>query len=101
MHLGVVEFTLSDGTVLAGPVHQANLEGDAGTPLASVLDLASAYKQFALSPKCRMMSIVTLKDPASNQCKCFEGRVLPFGATASVVHFNRIARFCKLWGSNA
>ena len=107
VHSGVVEFTLSDGTVLAGPVHPANLEGDAGTPLASVLDLASAYKQFALSPKCRLMSIVTLKDPASNQCKCFEGRVLPFGATASVVHFNRIARFLQavgfqcliLWGN--
>ena len=98
VHLGSVEFTLSDGTVLSGPVYPANLEGDAGAPLASVLDLASAYKQFALSPKCRLMSIVTLKDPTSNQCKCFEGRVLPFGATASVVHYNRIARFLQAVG---
>ena len=33
-----------------------------------------------------------LKDPENQTIQCFEGRVLPFGATASVVHFNRCSR---------
>ena len=101
------EFVLSDGRVLSGPVHPANLSGDQGLPLISVLDLSSAYKQFAISPKCRRMSVIIVRDPGSGECKCFEGRVLPFGATASVVHFNRISRLVQaigfqcgiLWGN--
>eukprot|EP00435_Cladocopium_sp_Y103_P052388 s1758_g16.t1 len=104
---GHVDFRLSDGNHLTGPVHPLNLQGDNGTPMVSVLDLSSAYKQFALSPKCRRMSVISIRDPEGGQCMCFEGRVLPFGATASVVHFNRIARLVQavgfrcgiLWGN--
>eukprot|EP00435_Cladocopium_sp_Y103_P041572 s3385_g11.t1 len=104
---GHVDFRLSDGNHLTGPVHPLNLQGDNGTPMVSVLDLSSAYKQFALSPICRRMSVISIRDPVSGQCMCFEGRVLPFGATASVVHFNRIARLVQavgfrcgiLWGN--
>ena len=88
-------------------LHEAYRNVDDGKPVISVLDLASAYKQFALSPSCRLMSIITLREPSTGQCECFEGRVLPFGATASVVHFNRISRFLQaigfqclvLWGN--
>ena len=98
---------LSSGEVLRGPVHSSLLQDDAWKPLISVLDLASAYKQLALHPSCRIFSIVTLKDPATSKLLCFEGRVLPFGAVASVVHFNRLSRFLQavgfhldlLWGN--
>ena len=48
-----------------------------------------------------------MKDPTTGAVMCFEGRVLPFGATASVVHFNRISKLLHaigfkldlLWGS--
>ena len=107
LHRGHVEFVLSSGKVLAGPVHPANLASGRGMPLVSVLDLSSAYKQFAISPRSRRMSVITLQDPKTKECMCFEGRVLPFGATASVVHFNRISRLVQavgfrcgvLWGN--
>ena len=107
LHEGTVEFFLSDGSVLSGRLHEAYRNVDDGKPVISVLDLASAYKQFALSPSCRLMSIITLREPSTGQCKCFEGRVLPFGATASVVHFHRISKFLQaigfqclvLWGN--
>ena len=98
LHLGRAEFTLSSGKTLAGPVHPANLVEGRGSPLISVLDLSSAYKQFAISPKSRRMSIIALQNPADKQCMCFESRVLPFGATASVVHFNRISRLLQAVG---
>ena len=95
---GRVTFELKDGVKLDAPVHGAYLDGNAGYPLLSVLDLANAYKQFALHPDCRRYSMVTLKNPKDNTIQCFEGRVLPFGATASVVHFNRCARLIQHLG---
>lgn len=85
---GRVCFKLKTGEVLDGPLHCAYAESGAGQPLVSVLDLSNAYKQFAIKPDCRRYSVVTLKNPADGSVQCFEGRVLPFGATASVVHFN-------------
>ena len=54
-----------------------------------MLDLSNAYKQLALHPDCRRYSVVVLKHPTEQSIQCFEGRVLPFGAIASVVHFDR------------
>ena len=93
--LGRVSFQLKDGTWLDAPVHKAFLEGSNGQPLLSVLDLSNAYKQFALHPDCRRYSIVTLRNPVDQTVQCFEGRVLPFGATASVVHFNKCSRLLQ------
>ena len=101
LSLGYVSFRRSDGTLLQGKVNQAYLEGGAGQPLLSVLDLSSAYKQFAIRPDCRRLSVITLKDPSDGLCKCFIGNVLPFGATASVVHFNRISRLVHFIGLSA
>ena len=104
---GKVCFRLSSGALLEGDVHPEYLEATAGRPLLSVLDLSSAYKQFAIGKKSRRLAVVTLKDPLDGCGKCFLGNVLPFGAAASVVHFNRISRLVHhiglhagvLWGS--
>ena len=69
--------------------------------------LSNAYKQLPLHPSCRIYSIVTLLNPETSEPACFEGKVLPFGSTASVVHFNRCSRLlqcvgwhlCILWGN--
>lgn len=91
---GRVSFTLSDGKLLEGALH-SSMRGDLGLPGLCILDLSNAYKQLPLHPHDRRYSITTLKDPASGEPACFEGKVLPFGATASVVHFNRCARFLQ------
>ena len=90
-----VTFHLKDGTTLDAPVHSAYLDGSHGQPLISVLDLSNAYKQFALHPECRKYSVIALRSPVDKSLQCFEGRVLPFGATASVVHFNRCSRLLQ------
>ena len=90
-----VTFHLKDGTTLDAPVHSAYLDGSHGQPLISVLDLSNACKQFALHPECRKYSVIALRSPVDKSLQCFEGRVLPFGATASVVHFNRCSRLLQ------
>ncbi|CAE6937525.1 dlpC [Symbiodinium sp. KB8] len=58
-------------------------------------DLKNAYRQIALNPLSRAYSIVALLDPTSGDLGLFEGKALPFGSTASVLHFNRLSRL--LW----
>ena len=69
-----------------------------GVPMLCVLDLSNAYKQLPLHPSCRKYSIVTLLNPETSEPACFEGKVLPFGSTASVVHFNRCSRLLQCIG---
>ena len=104
---GEVCLQLASGEVLRGPLHSSLQDADNSKPLVSVLDLSSAYKQLALHPASRKYSIVTLKNPSNGATACFEGRVLPFGATSSVVNFNRVSRLLQrvgfeldlLWGN--
>lgn len=51
------EVTLSSGEVLSGGVHGAWVE-DAAASLLTTMDLHSAYKQLALSPAARAMSVI-------------------------------------------
>ena len=53
------------------------------------MDLKAAYKQLPIKPEHRKICVVTVRDPADGLPKGFPCRVLPFGATASVGHFNR------------
>ena len=89
---GTASFVLSTGEKLEAPVSRTLLEDELWDPVATVLDLSSAYKQFAIHPSDRRYSIICMTMPSTKEVRCFEGRVLPFGATASVVHFNRISR---------
>lgn len=95
---GKVRLHLQDGSLLEGDQHADWRAGGNGELMLCVLDLSNAYKQLPLSPSCRKYSIVTLLDPHTGEPACFEGRVLPFGSTASVVHFNRCARLIQCIG---
>ena len=64
-------------------------------PRLCTFDLKNAYRQIALNPLSRAYSIVALLDPTSGDLGLFEGKALPFGSTASVLHFNRLSRL--LW----
>ena len=88
---GACDVTLSSGEVLSGSVHGAWVD-EAAAPLLTTMDLHSAYKQLALSPAARAMSVIVLLNPTTMSAGCFVGKALPFGSTASVIFFNRIAR---------
>ena len=100
-----MDFCLNDGGRLQGPVHAAWKELDPYL-LTTAFDLESAYKQLALHPDEYNCSVVTLKSPSSGKPACFLMRTLPCGSTASVLHFNRVARLWRLgielnlWWSN-
>ena len=87
---GAVDFVLSSGEKLTGKVHPD--WSKAGTSLqVATLDLKSAYKQLPLSTTDFDKTVVTLKDPTSQEVHCFIMRSLPFGALASVYHFLRVS----------
>ena len=64
-------------------------------PLVKTLDLKSAYKQLALNDLEARKSVICLKCPDDGRVYGFVCKTLPFGAVASVLHFNRFARFLK------
>ena len=86
-----VRVGLSSGMVLEGKKCE-EFRG-AGLCLSGrCLDLKSAYKQLALSPADRSCAVIAVLDPEVNRVKYFVSYVLPFGATGSVMAFNRAAR---------
>ena len=64
--------------------------------LGRCLDLANAYKQFAVSPSSLAHSAIAVPNMEGGEPDIYFTRVLPFGATASVYHFLRIAETLKL-----
>ena len=88
---GDVSFTLQDGTVLRGKVHSAWGDVEKVKPLSKTYDLKSAYKQMALHPSERKKAFIILREPASREVKAFVCNTLPFGSSASVLHFNRVS----------
>ena len=64
--------------------------------LGRCLDLANAYKQFAVSPSSLAHSAIAVPNMDGGRPDIYFTRVLPFGATASVYHFLRIAETLKL-----
>ena len=88
---GRVSMTLTCGAVLEGALHPGWRKAGAD-PLLTTLDLRAAYKQFALSARSRAWSVIALLDPVKLVPGLFESKALPFGSSASVLHFNRLAR---------
>ena len=64
LKLGHFCFCRSDGVKLQGKVHPGYLRDGAGQPLLTVLDLASAYKQFAIRRMLSQRDRVVYKRPA-------------------------------------
>ena len=92
---GHVSITMSDGRVLEGKVHGAWSVAGGSRPLITTLDLKAAYKQIPLAPSSRPLAVVSLPHPESREPAFFTSCALPFGASASVLHFNRVSRL--LW----
>ena len=93
---GAYSFRLADGSFLEGKVNDAWFtNGSNPRPLVKTLDLKSAYKQLALNDLEARKSVICLKCPDDGQVYGFVCKTLPFGAVASVLHFNRFARFLK------
>ena len=82
------------GETMSGKVHSWWKDLDTSKPFLQVktVDLKSAYKQFAIHPSDRRLSVLALKKPGTGEVAGFVSRTLPFGSTASVLHFNRAAR---------
>ena len=106
IHSGEMDFALSDGQRLRAQVHHT-WKGLDPKLLTTAFDLESAYKQLALHPDEYDCTVVVLQDPGNKRPACFLMRTLPFGSTASVLHFNRIARLIwrlgielNLWWAN-
>ena len=93
---GTYSFRFADGSFLEGKVNDAWFaNGSNPGPLVKTLDLKSAYKQLALNDLEARKSVICLKCPDDGQVYGFVCKTLPFGAVASVLHFNRFARFLK------
>ena len=83
---GPVFFMLSNGLKF-GYVHPAWISRKTTELKITAMDLKSAYKQLPLSPLDYNRAVVSLWSPKDNDIACFECRVLPFGASASVHNF--------------
>ncbi|CAE7801527.1 SLC24A2 [Symbiodinium sp. CCMP2592] len=96
---GSLDLELSTGERLKGPLHTAWKDPDRVRPHCKTYDLQAAYKQLALHPSERPKSIILLREPGSRAVKAFVCNTLPFGASASVMQFNRVALFLQrvLW----
>jgi hypothetical protein len=86
-----VQFTLSDGTVLKGRLHHSLTLSDARSLRGRTLDLDAAYKQLLTAKSSLWCAVLAVEDLQG--CKrLFKSNVIPFGASASVYGFNKLAR---------
>ena len=60
--------------------------------LGRCIDLAKAYKQWAVAPDQLWASVITAWDPVKLKPALFIQHTLPFGAGAAVLHFDRLSR---------
>ena len=93
---GHVSFTQKSGHELSGSVHPYwTTYAGASVVTCRTVDLKSAYKQLPLADSEVGKVVVCLKCPADGKVYGFPCRVVPFGGVASVLHFNRFARFLR------
>eukprot|EP00435_Cladocopium_sp_Y103_P047490 s255_g14.t1 len=105
LHNHEMDFVLKSGEHLRGPVHK-DWHGESSMK-STALDLKSAYKQLPLNADDVSKAVVTVFDEESGEPRFFLMHTLPFGASASVLHFNRVSSLiwaagCKLglvWAS--
>ena len=92
-----VHFKLSNGKRLKGVLHKSLDVEAAKTLCGRTLDLDAAYKQILTAKSSLWCSALAVDDPSGRK-RMFVSNVLPFGASASVYGFNRIARACHTIG---
>eukprot|EP00438_Fugacium_kawagutii_P017155 Skav211198 [mRNA] locus=scaffold2111:119634:121253:- [translate_table: standard] len=86
-----VRMKLSNGNVLSGLLHDSMTVDQARTLCGRTLDLDAAYKQILTSKSSLWCSVLAVESDLGEK-KLFVSNVLPFGASAAVYAFNRIAR---------
>eukprot|EP00435_Cladocopium_sp_Y103_P032079 s2147_g8.t1 len=91
-----VELALSDGTILSG--HLSNMAKSKAKLVGRCFDLSKAYKQMAVSCDSLRYSVLGARD-SKGKWSFYIGQSLPFGSTASVFSFNKMARALQflLW----
>ena len=96
---GHVCFVLSTGERLEAPLHKLWHDCERVRPVTKTFDLKAAYKQLPLHPEERTKCVITVKSPENRAAKGFVCNTLPFGSSASVMHFNRISLLLQriLW----
>lgn len=88
---GTVQLKLSDGLVLKGVVHKSISVAAARKLVGRTLDLEGAYKQMVIHKSSQWCSVLAV-DNGFGAKKLFLAHALPFGASAAVYGFNRVAR---------
>jgi hypothetical protein len=86
-----MKYTLENGEVLEGILHE-----DFGTSqnlemVGKFIDLEAAYKQCPIAPSDTHCAVFAAQNPDTGEPDFFIASVLPFGASASVHAFNRVA----------
>ena len=94
-----VKLCLSDGSWLTGVLHSSLTVEQARDILGRTLDLESAYKQISVADSSRWTSALAIHNPVLDCNQLFVAEVLPFGATAAVFAFNRVARALRVLGT--
>ena len=96
---GVVEMTLSSGETLKGKLHGSLTVEQARDLCGRTLDLEleAAYKQMLVRESSMWASVLMIPNPSGGS-QFFASKVLPFGASASVYSFNRIAKAVHMVG---
>ena len=95
---GVVSVTLKDGSRRVGKLHPSLTVAQARSLGGRTLDLDAAYKQVLVSKATQWCNVIAVDDPQGER-RLFISHVLPFGASASVYGFNKVAKALRLIGS--
>ena len=82
---------MADGTVLSGTLHPSLRSHENHRLVGKCIDLESAYRQLPVRPSNAHLAIFGLKNPDTGKAEFFEAHALPFGASAAVHGFNRLA----------
>ena len=88
--------TLPDGNTIPVSIHQEWRCEGALEVKGRCLDLANAYKQFAVHPGDRLRSGILVPQGIGEEPKVYFTKVLPFGATSSVFYFLRFSEMLKV-----
>lgn len=86
-----VVLELEDGSQLRGVLHESLSVSQARSLHGRTLDLEAAYKQMLVRASSLWTSVLLVPDGRGGK-GYFISQVLPFGASASVFAFNRVAR---------
>lgn len=94
-----VAVTLSIGETLRGSLRATWSVSQARSLVVRTLDLKSAYRQLLVRRDKRWCNIVQVFNTDKNSHEVCVSRALPFGATAAVYHFNRLAKVLRAVGT--